>query len=45
MVDHIDAFARNGTVDWTNLTASCAACNNAKFTSSLLIWLWRKGVV
>ena len=38
-VDHIDALVAGGTVGADNVTASCATCNNEKFTRPLLLWL------
>jgi hypothetical protein len=42
IIDHIDAIAKGGTNDWTNLTAACRSCNAKKYTWSLLEFLFQR---
>lgn len=38
-IDHITPIAGGGNSSWTNLTASCAACNHSKNATPMLAWM------
>ncbi len=44
-IDHIQPVTGGGSNAWSNLTASCRGCNGRKFTTPLLKFLLKRGVM